>query len=172
MGVLIVRGDFVGDVKVATNQLTESDVDSYIAQHEEYYLRELLGIELYKLFKADLNANKIPNTQIYKDIYDPIVSDDIGGIKYNSIGMKKMITNIVWFFITRDSKVKYTQGGRQINKIETSEEVSYDKADLNRRWNEAVIASRAIQAYIKEKIDIYPTFKGSCEKFQIMHWSI
>jgi len=167
MGVLIDRADFVGDVKLATNQNTEADVDAYISQWEEFYLRELLGVELYALFKANLTG-QVPTDPIYLNIFNPIVSDDIDGQKYNSIGMKKTILNILWFLIVRDTKAKFSTGGPGVHEVETMREESYDRADIYRRWNDAVGGAEAIQAYIKNKPDIYPTYKGSCNEFQII----
>ena len=71
MGLLIVKGDFVGKYALATSTKGSDNIDAYIAEYEEQILIDLLGLELFELFKADVNSGtKKPVTDIYLTLYD------------------------------------------------------------------------------------------------------
>jgi hypothetical protein len=62
---------FVGEINIpnlsGTNNCKPA-VDQAIEQYEKEILIQLLGYKLYSLLVADLDENKAPQTQIYKDL--------------------------------------------------------------------------------------------------------
>ena len=62
-----------GRFHLSINSNNEKALEAYIVDVQSHILNRLLGCELAKLFLADLNNETPPqpNTQIYKDIYDP-----------------------------------------------------------------------------------------------------
>lgn len=62
---------FVGEINIPNLTGTNSNATALaqaIAQYEEEILIDLLGYKLYSLLIADLDENKAPQTQIYKDL--------------------------------------------------------------------------------------------------------
>lgn len=166
--MLIVKTDFVG--KYAVGGTNFDAIDKYITRYEEKFLMELLGVELFKLFKA---AHTIDSTlvayPIYKVIYDPITEDDTNCNKIRvSRGMKQMLLGMVFFEFMRDTMVKMTNAGPKKDKAEVSEDVSTDF--LYQRYNESIEDQNTIQWYIGEHSEDYPTYNGI--KKGIAHWAL
>jgi len=159
MGLLIVKADFVGKYALATSTKGNDNIDDYIARYEEKTLRELLGIELFDLFEADVDTpTKLPITQIYLDLYNELTFKN-GSLIYNSFGLKNILLSIIYFYYVRDNVVKQTVNGDQ--KIQSEVSSQSDQSYLLLRYNEGVDSYNAIQKYcILNKTDVYPTFDG------------
>lgn len=168
MGLLITTQDFTGKYKIAQNSFSE--LDAYINRYEAKYLIDLLGAELYKLFKNDINSGtKQPNTPIYKTIYDPIL-EDVNGCIINSDGLKNMILGFVYFEYLRDEKFKSTVSGKVVNSSEISRESTFDESNVYSRYNESIATYNTIRYYISLHLEDYPLFNGVSKKFA--HWSL
>jgi len=156
VGLLINKSDFESSGKYAIGTTNEDAVDAYILRYEEKVIIELLGVTLFDLFKADVEANTVSTLDpIYQVIYDPIRIDDDGCIKF-SYGMKSMVLGMVYFEIVRDLAVKPTSGGMMNNVSEISQ-----FADLNyvySRYNESINDQNVIQWYIENHLTDYPTY--------------
>lgn len=156
MGLLIISDDFTGKWDLAKSN--EDKIDDYIDEYEEMYLTELLGKELFDLLKADVDGTtRIPNTQIYKNIYNPF-TEEINGFVYTSEGLKKMLLGFIYFQYVRDNRVKQTMNGA----VEQTTEVSTasDNSFLYVRYNKSVTTYKAIQTYILDNLSDYPLFYG------------
>jgi hypothetical protein len=158
LNILISDEDFIGKWELAKNN--DDKIDDYIQEYEEQYLVELLGKELFDLFEADLTTG-IPATQIYKDIFDPF-SIEINQAIVTSKGMKKMLLGLIYFQYVKDNKTKQTMNGAVSQQTEVS--TPSDNTFLYQRYNDAVRTYQAIQIYINDNIDIYPTFAGVRKK--------
>jgi hypothetical protein len=153
--MIILSGtDFSGKWELAKSN--NDKIDDYILEYEEQYLTELLGKELYDLFVDDLDAG-IPQEQIYKDIFDPFTLK-INQVVYTSKGMKKMLLGLIYFQYVRDNRIKQSMNGAVEQETEVS--VKSDNTFLYSRYNDAVTTYQAIQVYINENLDVYPTFEG------------
>jgi len=174
MGLIISTTDFnKGRCKIGVNNAILPDLEKYILDYEEYYLAQLLGYDLFVLFKADVDSvTKLPVTQIYLDIYNQIKSDDLNscGPVY-SIGLKETIMRFVYFHYMRDMCYQPTLSGASKNNTEVSRNVNFDESNIYSRWNEGVMGVEAIQEYIRrDDTESYPDYKG--KRFGLTHWSL
>lgn len=172
MGLIIVPSDFVGKYTLVKGKYVDKMIADYIAKYEERYLMELLGIELFDLFKADVLANapdKFPADPIYKVLYDPIreQKQDCNSLMLSD-GIKDMLLGFLYFEIGRDQDVKQTMSGAQKTKSENAEPPAYGEWDIWGRYNEAVKSYTTIQWYAGDDSVTYPGYRGV--KKQISYW--
>jgi hypothetical protein len=158
MGILIDESAFDGKWQLAKSN--EDLIDEYIEEYEEKFLTELLGKELFDLFQDDLNAG-VPATPIYETIFEAF-TQKINGCIVSSEGMKKMLTGLIYFEYVRDNRVKQTMNGAVEQQTEVS--TASDNTFLYSRYNQAVKTYQAIQAYIINNKDSYPSFDGITKK--------
>lgn len=160
MGLLIVKEDFTGKTAIAENSYT--DINSYIAKYEEPYLMDLLGVELFTLFKAAV-TDQVVAAGIYKTLYDPIREDDTSCNTVRiSEGMKEMLLGFIYFEFMKDMKFKSTDSGVTVGQSENSRETGFTESDIYSRYNEALKSYWTIQWFIvidNAKAD-YPTYNG------------
>ena len=159
MGLLIVKSDFVGKYALATSTKGSDNIDAYIAEYEDQILIDLLGFELFELFKADVNSGtKKPVTAIYLTLYDRpnfVYCDHL----LTSFGIKNILLSIIYFYYVRDNTVKQTVNGDV--KIQTEVSQQSNQTYLLLRYNEAIMSYSVIQRYcLENETDVYPTFKG------------
>lgn len=160
LNILISDDDFAGKWELAK---ANSDlIDEYIVEYEEQYLIELLGQDLYILFKADLTGG-VPNTPIYKKIFDPFSITLNQTEVITSKGMKKMLLGLIYFQYVKDNKTKQTMNGAVNQQTEVA--VPAENTFLYQRYNDAVRTYKAIQRYIWENKTDYPDFAGVVKKF-------
>ena len=168
MGLLIKKSDFIG--RVALSQSIQDTIDAYIDEFEEKYLIELLGAELFKLFKADVVAYA-PVTPIYQTIFNPILEDNTIGSFYDlyyrnrgaivrSRGMKPMLLGFIWFEYVIGTKFKHTGTGVVVDVNEVSRDADFTEGYIYQRYNEAVKDFGDIQRYIYQNNGDYPKFNG------------
>lgn len=181
MGLIINKADFIG--KYAIGKTNFDSIDAYIARYEEPLLIGVLGVELFKLFKADWIANTPTTlTPIYQSIYDVIREDDLdswvgwdewiywpceNNIRQN-FGMKSMLVGLVWFEIVREFKIKMTSAGAFINEAEVS--VIADNSFMYQRYNEAAQDAQVIRWFIIKNDTDYPTYNGQYK--ELAHWAL
>lgn len=162
MGILIDTTDFVGQYQIASNNFTKPQLEAYITQNEKRLLDELLGCDLETAFQADL-VNKIPQTQIYIDIYNPICVDDtICNEIIESFGMVDMLVGFIYFLFVRDQNFVNTTGGTKRIKGTNSDNPAAMAGAMNddERQNRAIQSHKAIQRFIELNKTDYPTFNG------------
>ena len=155
---------------IATNKHTSSGLQEYIDEVEVDILQDLLGCELYDLFAADIDPlTGKPVTQIYLDIYNSFCLDE--SECYNQVkseGMVKMIQKFIFFFYTRDQKVKNTTTGNIVNENEVSRETDFSSSRIYQVYNKGIKSYKAIQYYICDNESDYPKFNG--ERKQKTSW--
>jgi len=166
MGTIINTTDFVGIHKIAQTSFTELDL--FITRFEEKYLIEVLGFELFTLFKANLTAG-VPTNPIYIAIFNAIRMDD-GNCVYQNNGMKSMILGFVWFEYMATQKFKQTASGTVANQIDVAQNLSFDDMGGYKNYNDSVNDANVIQWYINKNLSDYPTFAG--QKQEIAHWAL
>jgi hypothetical protein len=155
MGILINKEDFVNTF--ALSKGVEDSIDAYIVQYEESILVELLGAELFKLFKADL-ASQVPQDAIYLSIYNAISEDDSSCVR-RSLGMKSLLLGMIWFEYVRIEIVEHTSTGLKLNDSEISRS-STNPQFVIKRYNESINDVETIQWYIQDNLSDYPTYNG------------
>lgn len=161
MGLLIVKTDFTGKYKISQN--TYSAIDSYIAKYEELYLIQLLGADLFALFKADV-VNYLPQTAKYLTIYNKITKDDGNYIRVSE-GMKEMILGFIYFEFMRDDKFKSTPSGVIAGQSENSRETAFEENNIYSRYNTSIKSYKTIQWYIEQNSSVYPEYNGQDKGF-------
>jgi len=168
MGILITAADFTGENKIATDVYTSAELDAFITLYEAKLLYQLLGIELYDLFVADL-VNKVPQTAKYLTIYNAFVKE-INDEMVTSDGMKVMLVKWVFFHYVRTQPQTNTiQGNTEaMGTINQPSAMSFTTLVID--YNKMIDTFKAIQTYIESVKDAdYPTFKGVCKEY--MSWA-
>jgi hypothetical protein len=155
MGLLIVKSDFVGKFELAKS--INDKIDSYIAKYEENYLRDLLGSELFTLFKNDVIDNE-PQSEEYLTIFNPI-NININDVEVRSEGLKDMLLGFIYFDYERDNRYKTSNIGQTKNNPDSGSN-EFDLFHLNSRYNDSIKTYQNIQYYICANKSIYPTYKG------------
>ena len=168
MGILITAADFTGENKIATDVFTSAELDAFIDLYEAKLLYQLLGIELYDLFIADLD-NGVPQSAKYLTIYNAFVKQ-INDKMVTSDGMKVMLVKWVFFHYVRTQPQTNTiQGNTEAQgTINQPSAMSYTTLVID--YNKMIDTFKAIQTYIESVKDAdYPTFKGVCKEY--MSWA-
>ena len=160
--------DFKGGLyKLPLNQLTLKDFTPYIDDQENRALTFLLGVELAGLFLADLDAvTNLPTTQRFIDIYYAFfTSEDCCKEKSESLGIKKYLQGLIWFYYIRDNNTQNGMLGAQSNISENSEPAPLKKTRAIRLYNQSIGTLQAIQQYICKNSDTYPEYDGFNREF-------
>ena len=168
MGLLIVKADFTGKYKIAQDNY--SVVDSYIAKFEELYLIDLLGVDLFNLFKLDVTAYA-PVTAKYLALYNTIRLDDTGTNTIRiSEGMKAMVLGFVYFEYMRDMKYKATPSGTVTGVAEVSRETAFEENNIYGRYNSSLASYRTIQWYIENNEAGYEYDEYNGQPKKLVNW--
>jgi len=167
--------DFVGTTQLQEDDNTEDKFNVIRDERENTYIFKLLGAELGNLFIADLDANGVPQTARFTDIFEAFAEDVSSGFCFEwmtinglveSKGIKQYLIDTVWFYFARNNPVLITTGGNKISESENSSN-SADGATLGRIYNKAVDTGLAIQWFIEDKPTIYPEYNGQKLKYII-----
>ena len=151
---IVVNTDFKGEYNVSKNCYDQ--IDFYIEKYEKKYLLKLLGAELYDLFIADLTVNdpQIPQTQRFIDIFDAFQIDESNCV-IESEGIRKMLTQLIYFHYVRENQVINTAGGTVSNAVELGLSASF-MGNIVQAYNEGVDNSHSIQWFICDNPTVYP----------------
>jgi hypothetical protein len=158
MARFVISSDFIQKFELSTGMYSNHKIDEYIDRYEDQYLIQLLGVELYNLFIADLDLNNIPQSDRFKKIFDPF-NEQIGFSLMMSRGIKDMLIGFIYFeylkdLITKTTNVGVTKPQEQNSKIITAHTTIYG------RYNESIRTYNAIQEYILLSMNDYNEFKG------------
>ena len=155
MGLIIVKDDFVGKFDLVKS--INDKIESYIAIYEESYLRELLGVNLFNSYKADV-VSHLPFTASYLTITNPLYIEQ-SGYSIVSNGIKDMLLGFIFFEYVRDNKIKQSMSGSVVNGVDSSNN-DFTQEFLFQRYNESIDIYKNIQLYIELNIATYPTYNG------------
>ena len=155
MGLIIVKEDFVGKFDLVKS--INDKIESYITTYEESYLRELLGIDLFNLYKADV-VSHLPVTASYLTITNPLFIEQ-SGYSIVSNGIKDMLLGFIFFEYVRDNKIKQSMSGSVVNGVDSSNN-DFTQEFLFQRYNESIDIYKNIQLYIELNKATYPTYNG------------
>ena len=156
MGVYVNSADFVQKFKITKNEFDQGKLDYYISRYEVISLQELFGVELYNLWVTGIGAS----TAIYTKLRDPFTEQLDCGIILNSRGIKDVLLGLIYFQYKTDGYTQTTITANVKSKNENAENASLFTANIQSRYNESIETYKAIQGYILENLDVYPTFKG------------
>lgn len=158
--------DFIGSAQLPQGKFS-TKFNSIRDEFENSYIYKLLGADLGALFIADLDANGVPQTARFTDIYDAFQEDiDITttwpyvyGSMVESKGIKFYIKMIVWFYAARNNALVVGLATNSTFKSENSE-LNTDGQSLARNYNKAIETGRAVQWYINDNLSTYPEYNG------------
>lgn len=153
---VIDSNNFTGKYEVHISTFTATKIQEYIDRYETIILIELFGKELYDLYVAGLVAVD----PIYETLRDAFIEQLPNGCILESRGVVDMLTGMIYFYYVRDQYTQMTTLGAVKSKGENSENTTFVMSGLNARWNEALDTYEAIQYYIEENLDVYPTYLG------------
>jgi len=164
--MFLTAADFTGKYKIAKDCFSKTELDLYIIKYESFYLKDLLGCELYDLFVADLTIIDpiIPQTQKFLDIFDSFCKDDACGVMYRSEGILEMLKGFVYYHYVLDQGFKNTMIGTVNNTAAFSKNVSSAMSTIEDRYNLAADSYISIQLFMVDNSDIYPEFNGVKKK--------
>lgn len=165
--IILQLSDFTGFWAIATSNKTEPDLQEAIDTYERLYLETLLGKELAGLLIADLEDG-VPQTQIYKNIFDPFINTK----GCQSKGIKAILKGFVYYHYVPETQVFHSQSGVGINEVDTTAVQSPENATRmgEKRWNDALESYEVIQKYIVDNISEYPSYDG--KKLKVKYSSI
>lgn len=160
MGLIIVKSDFIGTFDLVKS--ANDKIDSFITRYEENILNELLGSELFELFKADVTSYA-PVTSRFLSIFNPIKTK-INGVEIQSDGIKEMLLGFIYFEYERKNRYKVSNSGAVKNTTDSANS-DIDLSHLYHTYNEAVSNYKSIQYYILCNLSDYPEYNGLTQEF-------
>lgn len=164
--ILVQRTDFTGQFALVKTAKTNPDIDAYIEQYEKKYILQLLGVELGKLFIADVQAvsTSDPIETRFQALIDEFDEQDDLGRVYSSKGIKQMLVAFIYYHYIIEDQVKVSTSGTVKDDAETAKVLNPRQAArmAEKRWNAALDTAEAIQYLCAFKSpEDYPEFKGT-----------
>jgi len=158
---IVLTSDFTGtELALPINQVNDDTtiLESVIDATEKEILTDLLGVDLYDLFVADLTGTpEVPVTQKYLDIFNAFQYDSDWGI-IKSLGIKEMLKRFIYYNYLKSKAYKASQNGIVSSQLENS--VNTSNEFLYSKYNEGVLNYKAIQQKIIDNSSDYPDFNG------------
>lgn len=172
-----------GIYTISQDRFTEADLQKFIDTWEPYYLVRMFGVDLYELFKADLNAG-VPQTARFTKVFNPFAVQSESSFFYNtypldygylpqivgqnciheSFGIKDMLAGFIFFEFMRDLAMKATPVGHRKPSQEVSDSpgVGRSMIRIEDTYNRAIGSFQAIQWFMKygDESGNYPEYKG------------
>lgn len=148
MSIYIQQSNFKGEDKLPKDIFSTNELQQYIDDWEEIYLQDLLGADLYALFKADFvgpGGGIAPTEPRFLSIWNAFAKDDQYCLIVRSRGMQSMLVSMIYFDYLRDSKVKKNIGGINKNVQANSSESTFHESNIVTEWNKGIDSYNAIQ---------------------------
>jgi hypothetical protein len=158
MSIITTANFEQGKFKTGFTQFTANDLTACITRNEDKIMTELLGKDLYALYVTGVAGGD----PIYEFLRDAFI-EEINEVAYVSQGVVDMLCGFVWCEYQRDIYANNSSIGANRLKGENSDQVSFNGANYHSRYLEALSTFEAIQAYINDNLDVYPTFNGVCK---------
>lgn len=177
---MITTSQFIGYYKISQDSNTVEILESYITTFEKQYLIDLLGYELYLLFRADL-VNEVPQSARFTAIYNELEYTDGVDTFYpigfrrskfddnrteieptHSYGMIDMLKGFIFFEFVNEYGLQVSQTGVVENVNENAEVSAGAKRVglIETKYNRAVNSFKVIRRYMIDNPDIYPEYAG------------
>jgi hypothetical protein len=156
----VTEADFINKFELTKSAQTATLIGAYISRYETITLQKLFGVELFDLWEAGLVATD----PIYEFLRDPFTVQLDNGLILESKGIKDIILGVVYYHYVVDRSTQQTINGRTKSASENADNVNLLQSNVQSRYNEAVSSYHAIQSYVCDNLDVYPTFKGVNEE--------
>ena len=164
--------DFIagGKFELHTGMYDQAKLIEYIDRYEPQYLRQLLGVDLYNEFEADLILGAgVPTETRFLVIFDEL-NFDYSYCIYQSKGMKDILLGFIYFEYVRDLDNQMTSIGNVLPKGENSDRVTSLDTRMWERYNESIKSYQAIQKYICRNTESYDYDKFNGRHKQTAYW--
>jgi hypothetical protein len=163
MSIYVQIDDFVGQFKLPKDKYSIVDLQSYLDKYEVLYLQNLLGCEMYELFKTNYLLGPPPTDPRFLDIWNPFCKDlSLGGScgYYNgydfydeincpkqliSQGIKEMLLGFIYWEFVGDIGVKVDIGGIYKNEQANGSLATFEQSKLYKNYNQSNDTYCAIQ---------------------------
>jgi len=169
------------EISLGKHNNSEEQLQRYIDKYETIYLQDLLGVDLFNLFKADIVDGE-PQTQIYIDIWEAFAYDKSNVSHYSnnyccydyyvrckgiirSLGMVEMLVALIYSQYLKDQKYPNTIQGNIGTLPENAEKVNFNEMGWYIRQNEGIDSYHAIQQRILDNKQDYSDFNGQSKKY-------
>lgn len=166
---LINNSYFYGDLLIPqkSSAAVTANLNWFINQYEEKYLTEILGYELYRDFKAGIEA-ATPDQQ-WIDLRDGKEFTDRNGTltKWKGLcfGTYSPIANYVYYWYMRDSNTT-TAGSGEVS-ANVSEPVS-PAFKMIRAWNQMVQWNCELINFLDSNSVAYPQYSNNCSRRNLL----
>jgi hypothetical protein len=165
MSILSLSDFNAGKYELHRGMYDNAKFQNYIDIFEKRYLIQLLGVELYNEFDADLIAGGgTPTEQRFIDIFNEL-NFDYAHCIYQSEGIKEMLKGFIYYEIVADEINQMTPVGNVLPQGENSERATTLYTTFYSRYNMAVKTYEAIQKHIWLNRDQYDKFNGKPKGF-------
>lgn len=148
--------DYTGRYAITKNKYNLLTIQQFIDLNENSILNNLFGVELFELYETGI----IATDPIYTKLQDPFFYQTDCGKVIESKGVKDMLLGFIYFKYYAERYAQASVNGNVVDNPENSVKANDMDSNLIARQNEAVRTYRAIQEYIIDNLDVYPTFKG------------
>ncbi|QDP50830.1 MAG: hypothetical protein Unbinned2903contig1001_20 [Prokaryotic dsDNA virus sp.] len=146
---IIQTSNFTGKYALPQGMYVSNNISNYITIYEGKYLRELLGVDLYNLFEADLILGVTqPTEPRFLVIWDQL-NFDYSNMVYRSEGFHQMLKGFIYFEYLKDSINEITPIGNVKPIGENSQTVNTLGSTMYGRYNDAIKSYNTIQKYIQ-----------------------
>ena len=141
--------DFTGKYELHKGMYDTAKLQIYINKYEIRYLKEMLGVDLYNQFIADLTsgANPVPKSPNFTKLFYAF-SEDVNYNILDSDGMLEMLKGFIYFEYSKDGFMQQTTYGGVQQTAENSKVLNSLQSMIYARYNEAIRTYRAIQDYV------------------------
>jgi hypothetical protein len=158
MARFVTSSEFNNKFELSVGMYSDDKIQAYIDRYEESYLVQLLGVELYNLFIADLDVSNVPQASRFVKIFNPF-NEQVAFSLMMSKGIKDMLMGFIYFeylkdLITQTTSVGVVKPEEQNSKVITAHTTIYGK------YNESIKTFNAIQDYIFFNMNTYTEFRG------------
>tara|TARA_R110002050_G_scaffold12524_7_gene41072 strand:- start:14716 stop:15228 length:513 start_codon:yes stop_codon:yes gene_type:complete len=145
---ILTQADFTGKYALSQGMYSTTKITDYIDIYEKKYLIDLLGVDLYNLFDADLVAGSGTPTEARFLVIWNALTFDYSNCVYISDGIKEMLKGYIYYEFLKDSINEMTPIGNVKPIGENSQRASTLFTTMYSRYNDAIKTSRVIQKYI------------------------
>lgn len=167
MAILQVSDFQSGRFRIPVKSVQDASLLEKIDTVESIYLPRLFGVDLFKLFIADLSVGtpQTPSSPRFVKVFDPFI-DQNDEFLTQSEGIKVMLQGLVYYLYVRDRVTRVTTDGVKVTTGENSDNISAIGHDINSRFNEAILTFKVIQHFMfSVDEDTYTEFEGVEERF-------
>lgn len=151
--------DFTGELSLSVDDFTRVKFDSFRDEYQVTAIYNLLGVELGKLFLADLDVSGVPVTAKYLTIYNALAFEE-NGCNFVSLGIKDYVKRMVYFNFVRNNSVRVTMGGNTGVRAENGTNL-IDGMFVTLAYNKGIRSAHAIQLYVDNNLSEYPEYNGN-----------